>query len=108
MCVVVVVEIDSDVTVCALSSTPALLPALPSNWKEEREKKGMFLFSQKEKNWFSYETPSSVQSELKSQYKPFKFTKSYNAVVSVPSCKKFRSKVTGSFQEQEGILTKFP
>lgn len=39
MCVVVVVEIDSDVIVCALSSTPALPPALPSNCKEERKRK---------------------------------------------------------------------
>lgn len=31
MCVVVVVETDSDVIVCALNSTPASPPALPSS-----------------------------------------------------------------------------
>lgn len=76
MCVVVVVEIDSDVIVCALSSTPALPPALPSNCKgkkpQKQKKKGIFvfwhlkaLFSQEKKLVFLLNTFfSSVRTEI--------------------------------------------
>lgn len=40
MCVVVVVEMDSDVIVCALTSTPLSLTALPSSYKKK-----VFLYS---------------------------------------------------------------
>lgn len=38
MCVVVVVEMDSDVIVCALTSTPVSPPALPSTFKKKLKK----------------------------------------------------------------------
>lgn len=36
MCVVVVVEMDSDVIVCALTSTPVSPTALPSTYKKKK------------------------------------------------------------------------
>lgn len=36
MCVVVVVEMDSDVIVCALTSTPVSPTALPSSFKKSK------------------------------------------------------------------------